>query len=64
MSKSVRLVFFGTEDFSVPSLEALIQAGWPVVAVVTKPDAKAGRGQKLHSPAIKAMAEKAGITVL
>ncbi|OYX42550.1 hypothetical protein B7Y94_03185 [Candidatus Saccharibacteria bacterium 32-49-12] len=41
------IVFFGTDDFSVSALEHLIAAGYPVVAVVTKPDSRSGRGQHL-----------------
>jgi len=58
------LVFFGTEDFSLPALQALIEKGWPVSAVVTKPDTKRGRGQLLASPAVKNLAESNGIEIL
>jgi len=64
MSKSARAVFFGTEDFSADSLEKLLQHGWNVVAVVTKPDTKSGRGQKITAPAVKEIAGKNGIRVL
>ncbi len=64
MTKSKRLIFLGTEDFSAPALEALLAAGWPVLAVVTKPDSPAGRGQQLKSPKVKDLAEKAKIKVL
>lgn len=64
MSKSKRLVFFGTEDFSVPTLEKLIQDGWNIAAVVTKPDSRGGRGQKLITPKVKELAKKHGINVL
>lgn len=64
MSKSKKLVFFGTEDFSAPSLEALLDSGWQVVAVVTKPDSPSGRGRKIVVPKVKAIAEKHGIKVL
>jgi len=60
-----RLVFFGTSDFSVPSLEALIQSDdFDVVGVVTKIDALIGRKQVLTSPIIKKIAEKNNIPVL
>ncbi len=58
MSKSNKLVFFGTEDFSAKSLEALIEAGFNIVAVITKPDSKVGRGQKSMPPKVKKIAEK------
>lgn len=64
MSKSARLVFFGTEDFSAVSLEKLIKDDWPVVAVVTKPDFKTGRGQKTTPPKVKEIAQKHHIRVL
>jgi methionyl-tRNA formyltransferase len=58
------LVFFGTEDFSVPSLERLIADGWPIKLVITKPDSARGRGLKLTSPPVKALARKNSIPVL
>ena len=64
MKASKNLVFFGTEDFSVPSLRQLIDAGWPVKAVVTKPDTPSGRGRRLKAPRVKETAQKAGIKVL
>jgi methionyl-tRNA formyltransferase len=64
MSKLKNLVFFGTESFSVPSLEALIADGWPILAVVTKPDRPAGRGRKMNSPAVKSIAQAHDIKVL
>jgi len=59
----VRLVFFGTEAFSVPSLEKLLAAGRPVAAVVTKPDSRGGRGQKTFTPKVKEIAQRHGIKV-
>jgi methionyl-tRNA formyltransferase len=64
MSKSNKLIFFGTEDFSAPSLEALLQADWTICAVVTKPDRPAGRGQKMHVPKVKQIAQARQIDVL
>ena len=60
----MRIVFFGTPDFAVASLEALIQANFDVVAVVTAPDKPAGRGQQLQSSAVKQYAETQGLPVL
>ncbi len=57
------IVFFGTEDFSLISLKALVEAGFPVQAVVTKPDSKKGRGQKLIPSPIKQYAEQNSIPV-
>ena len=62
--KSNNLVFFGTEDFSAPSLEALIKAGYTVSAVVTKPDTRRGRGRELSEPLVKKVAQSHNIPVL
>jgi methionyl-tRNA formyltransferase len=53
---SNRLIFFGTEEFSATSLRALIDAGFPIAAVVTKPDFKRGRKQVLTQPVVKTIA--------
>lgn len=48
---ALKIVFMGTPDFAVPVLDAVVKAGYNVVAVVTVPDKPAGRGKKLrHSP--------------
>lgn len=62
MSKTI--VFFGTEDFSLAALQALVEGGFSVAAVVTKPDSPQGRGHKLTAPAVKTYALAHGITVL
>ena len=54
----------GTPEFAVPSLEALIQNGYPVVAVVTAPDKPQGRGQKLVSSPVKDYALQHHLPVL
>jgi methionyl-tRNA formyltransferase len=60
----VRIVFFGTPAFSVPTLEALLASRHAVVGVITQPDRPRGRGQKTtHSP-VKATAIAAGVAVL
>ncbi len=51
----------GTPEFAVPSLEALVEAGYPPVAVVTGLDQRRGRGRKLQSTAIKKAALRLGI---
>ncbi len=58
-----KVVFFGTDQFSVPSLRALIEKKIEVAAVVTKPDAASGRGKKLIKPPVAEMAEQNGIMV-
>lgn len=60
----MRIVFMGTPQFSVPSLQALIDGGYEIAAVVTQPDRKCGRGHKLTSPPVKTLAEANGIRVL
>lgn len=64
MSQSPKIVFFGTEDFSRASLQALIEAGFDIIAVVTKPDARSGRGYQLTESAVKSVALKNNIKVL
>ncbi|RBQ02836.1 methionyl-tRNA formyltransferase [Pedobacter miscanthi] len=60
----MKIVFMGTPDFAVASLDALVQANFNVVAVVTAPDKPAGRGQKLNESAVKKYAVEKGIPVL
>lgn len=64
-SPPLRIVFMGTPEFAVPTLQALLS--WPgcqVVGVVTAPDKPAGRGQKLAESAVKVAAVAAGLPVL
>lgn len=58
------IVFFGTEEFSAISLQALINAGFEISAIITKPDSRKGRGQKLQAPTVKKIGEKFNIPVL
>jgi methionyl-tRNA formyltransferase len=58
----VRILFWGTPEFAVPSLRALTEEGHEVVGVVTQPDRPAGRGQKVQSSAVKRAALEEGIT--
>ena len=55
-----RLIFAGTPDFAVPSLQALLDAGYAVEAVYTQPDRPAGRGRQLRASPLKARAAAAG----
>lgn len=64
MKPSYKLVFFGTEDFSLPSLKALVEHGFTIVSVVTKPDTPRGRSKQLIAPVVKSYAESRGIPVL
>lgn len=60
----MRLVFMGTPEFAVPSLEALIARGFDVAAVVTQPDRPAGRGGAVRPSPVKEVAVREGIDVL
>jgi len=57
------IVFFGTPDFAVPSLRALLDGPDEVVGVVSQPDRPAGRGRRLQAPPVKALALDGGIAV-
>ncbi len=57
------IIFFGTPDFAVPSLKALIEEGEDIVLVVTQPDRVKGRGHALSSPPVKELALSHGIGV-
>jgi methionyl-tRNA formyltransferase len=59
----VKILFYGTPDFAVPTLEALL-ARHEVIAAVTQPDRPAGRGQRVSASAVKRRAEAAGVPVL
>ena len=58
-----RVVFMGTPEFAVPSLEALHSAGFEIVGVFTQPDRPAGRGKKLTACPVKQRAQELGLDV-
>jgi methionyl-tRNA formyltransferase len=60
----MRIVFMGTPEFAVPSLEALLKSDDQVVGIVTQPDRPKGRGQVLTPPPIKLTAQREGIPFL
>jgi len=60
----LRIVFFGTPDFAVPTLDALVRSRHTVAAVVTQPDRPRGRGQQTTDAPVKAYAAAARIPVL
>lgn len=60
----MRIVFMGTPEFAVPSLEALLKSENSVVGIVTQPDRPKGRGQRLFSSPVKVIAQREGIPVL
>ena len=62
--RSLRLVFFGTPDFAVPSLEALLASRHDVVGVVTQPDRPRGRGQHVADSPVKRIALSRAVPVL
>jgi methionyl-tRNA formyltransferase len=60
----MRIIFFGTPEFAVASLQALVEAKMDVIAVVTAPDKPAGRGQQIQSSPVKIYAESCGLAIL
>jgi methionyl-tRNA formyltransferase len=60
----MKVVFAGTSEFAVPTLEALIASPWEVAAVVTQPDKPKGRGREMQAPPVKVIAEAHSIPVL
>ena len=59
----MKLVFFGTPEFAVPTLNALHDSDHEILGVVTSPDRKSGRGLKVKSSAIKKCSEKYGLPI-
>lgn len=62
--KDLKIVFFGTPEFAVESLDALINNGFNIVSVVTMPDKTAGRGHKLYQSDVKRYAVDKGLPLL
>src|SRR5215212_6998272 len=58
------IVFMGTPEFAVASLDALVKAGYSIAGVVTAPDKPAGRGMKLQESAVKKYAVEKGLHIL
>jgi methionyl-tRNA formyltransferase len=61
---NTRIVYMGTPEFAVPPLEALIEAGYTIPAVITVADKPAGRGRKLRESAVKVCAVRNDLKVL
>lgn len=59
----MRIAFMGTPEFAVPSLRALVEAGYEVAGVFTQPDRPAGRGKKLSACPVKQYAQENGLKV-
>ncbi|KAI9449140.1 methionyl-tRNA formyltransferase [Russula earlei] len=62
--EQLRIIFMGTPEFAVASLDALVKSGCNIVAVVTAPDKPAGRGMKLTESAVKKYAVEQGLPIL
>lgn len=62
--RGLRIVFMGTPEFAVASLNALVEAGFNIVGVITAPDRPAGRGMKLTESAVKKYAVEKGLHIL
>ena len=60
----MRVIFMGTPDFAVPSLQALLDRGDDICAVFTQPDKPKGRGHKLQPPPVKELALRHSLPVL
>ena len=63
-TKNNKIIFWGTPDFAVSSLQELIKAKYNIIAVVTQPDRPAGRGNKIQQSPIKQIAAKNNINIL
>jgi methionyl-tRNA formyltransferase len=64
MMRDLRIVFMGTPEFAVSTLDAILSSGFKVVGVITAPDKPAGRGRQLNQSAVKTYALSKGLTVL
>lgn len=64
VNKKLKIVFFGTPEFAVESLDALVSNGYDVAAVVTAPDKPAGRGKQMHLSDVKRYAVEHSLPVL
>ncbi|HEY8919961.1 MAG TPA: methionyl-tRNA formyltransferase [Chitinophaga sp.] len=62
--QDLRIVFMGTPDFAVASLDILVQEGYQIVGVITAPDKPAGRGLQLQESAVKKYAVAKGLKIL
>jgi len=62
--QDLRIVFMGTPDFAVASLDILVREGYQIVGVITAPDKPAGRGLQLQESAVKKYAVAKGLKIL
>jgi methionyl-tRNA formyltransferase len=63
INSSKTIIFFGTDNFSLTALKSLVEANYNISAVVTKPDSKSGRGQKIIMSSVKKFAIENNITI-
>ncbi len=64
MNKDLKIIFLGTPDFAVASLQILVENGYNIVGVITAPDKQAGRGLQLQQSPVKKYAQEKGIKIL
>ena len=64
LNKSLKIIFSGTPQFAVPTLQALLDSEHEVVAVYTQPDRRKGRGQQVSASPVKLLAETKGLPVV
>jgi len=62
--EKLRIIFMGTPDFAVATLEALVEHNYNIVGVITAPDKPAGRGRKLNESAVKLYAKSKGLHIM
>lgn len=62
--RNLRIVFMGTPDFAVATLDKLVKKGYHIVGVITAPDKPSGRGRKIHESSVKQYAKKAGLHIM
>src|ERR1051325_1053446 len=60
----MKIVYFGTPEFAVASLDMLVKSGYEIAAVVTAPDKPAGRGLEIKMPAVKEYAREKNLKIL
>jgi methionyl-tRNA formyltransferase len=64
MKRDLRIIFMGTPEFAIDSLDIIVKSGYDLAAVVTAPDKPAGRGKKMKSSPVKDYALEKGLRVL
>ncbi|MDO9339839.1 MAG: formyltransferase family protein, partial [Bacteroidales bacterium] len=62
--KNLRIIFMGTPEFAVETLDSLLINGFNVIGVATAPDKPSGRGRKMRKSAVKVFAEERSLPIL